>query len=209
MVGVQQVKRLGVPRMMSHGSGIGLACLVALGVGAPLGVAHAEAPRAGSDASRGKVGPDARPRWPGPLATRDQLKVRLRYAKGRLLQQRLRRVAYEKPPKRRRIVGRFLAMVYQGKRLLDVVPFNFPLLAPVENFTATGQHIAERMEANLVTATEVEVPWEPRIDRILVWDVGTDRRWPLDLSSLRGPKAPPAPRAGAPRPAEAPPRRRP
>jgi hypothetical protein len=94
-------------------------------------------------------------------------------------------VTYPKAPRRTRQVARFLAEAYQGKRLLDVVPFNFPLLAPAESFTPTGAEIASRMEANLVTAAEVEVPWLGAIDRVLIRDVATGRLWPLDLSPLR------------------------
>jgi hypothetical protein len=113
------------------------------------------------------------------------------------------------------MVGRFVAEAHQGKRLVDVVPFNFPLLAPAESFTPTGAIIASRMEANLVTRAELEIPWLPTMDRILVRDVATDRAWPLDLAALRpkgaGPAGPAAPRAGSarearPAPRTAPPR---
>lgn len=134
---------------------------------------------------RGTVGPEGGPRWPAPLHTRTFFRVRLKYAKGSLSQQQIRAITYPKPPRRTRLVGRFVAEAYQGKRLLDVVPFNFPLLAPAESFTPTGAAIATRMEANLVTQAELEVPWLPTIDRVLVKDVATGRAWPLDLAPLR------------------------
>jgi hypothetical protein len=133
----------------------------------------------------GRVGPGKTSKWPKPLVTRDYLAISLRYDRGKLVQQSIGRKRFPKQRLIKRIVGRFLAKLYQGKRLLDVVPFNFPLLAPVENFTRTGHRIARRMEANLRTATRLKVPWKRSITRIEITDVGTARRWALDLRPLR------------------------
>lgn len=140
----------------------------------------------------GRVGPGKVTKWPKPLATRDYLTVSLRYDRGKLIQRSIQRKRFRKRRLIKRIVGRFLAKLYQGKRLVDVVPFNFPLLAPAENFTRTGHRIARRMEANLRTATRLKLPWIRSITRIEIVDVGTARRWALDLRSLR-PKRRPRP----------------
>ncbi len=138
----------------------------------------------------GKVGPGTSSKWPKPLSTRYYLSVSLRYDRGKLIQKSVTRKRFSKRRRIKRIVGRFLAKLYRGKRLMDVVPFNFPLLAPAENFTRTGHRIARRMEAHLRTATIVKLPWMRSITRIEITDVGTARRWALDLRSLK-PKARP------------------
>lgn len=145
--------------------------------------AQATKTQAGEAQARGTVGPNSGQRWPKPLATRKFLRIRLRHAGGKVTQERTEQVTYPRAPKRRRVVGRFLAEVYAGNRLLDVVPFNFPLLAPAESFTSTGQRIAMQMEANLVTVTEIQAPLTPAVDRLLVRDVGTGRQWPLEIEA--------------------------
>lgn len=139
----------------------------------------------------GQVGPGKVTKWPKPLVTRDYLSISLRYDRGKLVQRSIRHKRFRKRRLIRRIVGRFLAKLYRGKRLLDVVPFNFPLLAPAENFTRTGHRIARRMEAKLRTATRLKVPWKRSVTRIEITDVGTARRWALDLRPVR-----PRPRPG-------------
>ncbi|MFH2008377.1 MAG: hypothetical protein ABI333_17460 [bacterium] len=119
------------------------------------------------------------------MTTREYLEVTLGYDRGKLLQRSLRKRRFSKPRKIKRIVGRFLARLYAGKQLVDVVPFNFPLLAPAENFTPTGRRIAQRMEANLRTAVRIRLPYLSRINRIEIRDIGTRRHWALDLSPLR------------------------
>jgi len=141
----------------------------------------------------GRAGPGQVTKWPKPLATRAYLSVSLRYNRGQLVQHSILRRRFRKPRVIKRIVGRFLAKLYQGKRLLDVVPFNFPLLAPAENFTRTGHRIARRLEANLRTATRLKVPWKRSVTRIEITDIGTARRWALDLRPLH-PKRRPKPR---------------
>ncbi len=154
----------------------------------------------------GQVGPSKVNRWPKPLITRYYLVLNLRYDREKLTQRSLQRKRFGKRRRIKRIAGRFLAKLYQGKRLVDVVPFNFPLLAPAENFTRTGHRIARRMEANLRTATRLKVPWKRSITRIEIHDIGTARRWKINLRSLRPkprpkprPKTPPKPRP-APKP---------
>lgn len=145
----------------------------------------------------GKVGPGQVSKWPKPLVTRAYLSVALRYDRGKLVQRSIQRKWFRKRRRIRRIAGRFLAKLYRAKRLVDVVPFNFPLLAPAENFTRTGHRIARRMEANLRTATRLKVPWKASITRIEITDIGTGLRWALDLRSLRPkprPKLRPKPR---------------
>jgi hypothetical protein len=133
----------------------------------------------------GRVGPGKVNRWPKPLTTRDYLLVHLRYDRGKLVQRSVARKRFGKRRRIKRIAGRFLAKLYRGKRLVDVVPFNFPLLAPAENFTRTGHRIARRMEANLRTAIRLKLPWQRSITRIEINDIGTARRWKLNLRSLR------------------------
>jgi len=150
----------------------------------------------------GRVGPGKVTKWPKPLVTRDYLSVSLRYDRGKLVQRSIVHKRFRKRRLIKRIVGRFLAKVYQGKRLVDVVPFNFPLLAPAENFTRTGHRIARRMEAKLRTATRLKVPWNLSVTSIEITDVGTARRWALDLRPLHArprPRPRPAPRT-RPRP---------
>ncbi len=142
---------------------------------------------------RGKVGPGSKNRWPPPIVTRRVLRVRLRWNRGRLIQRRLRRHLRPKARGHKRMAGRFLAQLYAGRKLRDVVPFNFPLLAPVENFTPTGERIARRLEARLHTATRLELPFPPDIDRIEIQDLATGKRWRLDLRKVR-PRPRPRPR---------------
>ncbi len=145
----------------------------------------ANARRKRSGPVTGKVGPAKTSRWPRPLVTRDYLSLSLRYDRGRLIQRSIRRMRFSRPRLIKRVVGRFLAKIYRGKRLLDVLPFNFPLLAPAESFTRTGHRIARRMEANLRTATRIKLPYARRMTRIEITDVATSRRWAIDLRPLR------------------------
>jgi hypothetical protein len=124
--------------------------------------------------------------------TRDYLEVVLRYDRGRLLQRSIARKRFGKRRLIKRVVGRFLARLYRGKRLVDVVPFNFPLLAPAESFTRTGHRIARRLEAHLRTGTRLKVPWVRGLGRIEITDVATGRRWALDLKPVT-PRARPRP----------------
>jgi len=154
---------------------------------------EAQARRSKPPKLSGRVGPGKVDKWPKPLTTRDYLVVSLRYDRGKLIQRSIQRKGFGKRRRLKRIAGRFLAKLYQNKRLVDVVPFNFPLMAPAENFTRTGHRIALRMEANLRTATRLKLPWKRSITRIDIHDIGTARRWKLDLRSLR-PKPRPKPR---------------
>lgn len=154
---------------------------------------------------RGRVGPHTRPqeRWPAPVRTQRWLRVRLSYHRGALRQRSITALRTPKPRTHRRVAGRFLARVFAARRLLDVIPFNFPLLAPVESFTASGRRIERRMEANLRTTAQILIPFPTAADRVLIEDIADGSRWRLDLGTLRPRRATRRPRRPSP-----PPRRR-
>ena len=148
----------------------------------------------------GHVGPGAKSKWPPPLRTRYYLDATLRYERGKLIQRTLRKRRFRRSTVLKRYVGRFLAKLYQGTKLKDVIPFKFPLLAPVESFTYTGRGIARKMEANLKTGARIRLPYLSTINRIEITDVATGHRWALDLSPLRPrPSLRTAPRRTTPR----------
>src|SRR5260370_39946243 len=80
--------------------------------------------------------------------------LELKFARGQLSVIALKLGRFDKPTALRRFRGRFEARVLQGKRIVEQVQFDFPLLAAAESDDVDEQHraLADRVRAG-VTAT--------------------------------------------------------
>ena len=185
---------------------------VVLAANLPLGASADEPPRAASDAPRPKRpgAPTPVPTWPNrpdppPLTTVEYIDLRLRLANGRLAVQQVRKGAFHrfKATTLPRFGGKFAVNLYRGKRLLDLVRFNFPLTgglthAPLGMRGGMGTRFDVRLARGVSATVTVRVPWDRRIDRVTVSGHGVTTV-DIDLSTVLpvGPPEPPKIRLNA------------
>ena len=144
--------------------------------GAPIDAAKDAFPVDGvTDVSRGDFGPIAEtskpiPPDPTPLVSDAVFVITLRFDKGALTFDRVRREVLAKPGAVPRHFGRFAAELYVGPTLIERLRFDIPLLGD-------DSTTADVYEKGLVTTVEVRVPDSDRPTKLELWDRATDKRW--------------------------------
>jgi len=107
---------------------------------------------------------------------------------------------FERPTALRRFRGRFAARVLAGKRVVDEVLFDFPLLGAAESSDVddANRALADRLRAGVTATTRVRVPIYDGADGLEIYDTQTRRVLPVPLKDSPA-AAPPAPAATNPR----------
>jgi hypothetical protein len=130
----------------------------------------------------------AAPATPPPASA--WIDVTCRWANGRLTVEKVERGAFDRPTVTRRFVGRFEARVSGRGRLLDVVRFDFPLLADAD--AGVQRALDEKMKAHVTTTARVRVPLPDGADAVAIADSHGGRPVPVPLAA-----AAPVPDGGA------------
>lgn len=116
--------------------------------------------------------PDVRPIPPDPtpLVTDAAFVLNVKYDKGNVTIEKVKRIVLPKKEALPRHMGRFAAELYVGPTLVERLRFDFPLIS---NDDVIGESYAKGM----VTSVEVKIPDSDRPTRLEIWDRATDKRW--------------------------------
>lgn len=130
--------------------------------------------------------------FPPRLLATEQVRIELRYERGRVRSLGLTRERLREPRRFRRFVGRYRADLYAGSKRIEVAPFNFPMLGHTESQNEQEREFKRRFRANLTTQTRVSVPSRADATHILIIDPAgkTVLRLELPRSAPRRPKKP-------------------
>lgn len=116
---------------------------------------------------------------------RRRLEVGLEYDRGKIVVRRLDVKQASKPKRIRLFVGRFVARLYNKKKLVGSIQFDFPLLGSAAAFTKEGRRIVRRMAARMRTSTRVELPWDAPADAVVIFDKATRKSYAVPLTALK------------------------
>jgi hypothetical protein len=120
--------------------------------------------------------------------------VTLRWDKGTLNIVKVARGQLPRPTALRRWRGRFEARALAGQKVLELVRFDFPLLAAAENadeMTPEATAFGRKLRNGVTATTVVRVPLPDGATAAAIYDTETRRSVPVTL-----PAAPPGPPAG-------------
>jgi hypothetical protein len=147
-------------------------------------VASKSARRKAGRVVRGKV---TRPRKRARpyLWARRRVTATLLYSRGKVILKRLKVTRSARPKRIRLFTGRFVAQLFRGKRMINKLEFDFPLLGAAATFTKQGARIVRRMSAKMRTTTRVELPWDTQADSVVIFDKATRKRYALPLTALK------------------------
>lgn len=107
---------------------------------------------------------------PTPLPCDAVLVLSVRYDKGTIRLEKVRREAVAKGTTLPRRFGRFAAELYVGPTLLERARFDFPL---IHDDDAPGAVFGKTLDFTV----EVRVPDSDRPTRLEIWDRASDKRW--------------------------------
>jgi hypothetical protein len=131
------------------------------------------------------------PRWPRradppPLKTRDYLDLKLSLAQGHLKVDKLIKGRLPKPALLKRFRGRFEVRLFTAGLLRDVVRFDFPLTAAVgeQPVPASGRLGLGLSKGVRRARTKVRIPFDSRINRVVIVDTLKKKRFKVDLSPV-------------------------
>lgn len=121
-------------------------------------------------------------------------KLTVKYDAGAVSIIQVERQTLPAPKRLRRWTGQYEARVGDGKKTLDYVRFDFPLLAPAESADAMGDEavqMGKRMREHVTATTTVEVPLPPGAATVSIFDGATQREvmTQLDATAARPAKA--------------------
>lgn len=127
--------------------------------------------------------------------------VELRFQRGKLSLVAVTLGSFDKPTALRRFRGRFEARVLEGKKLVESVQFDFPLLGAAESSDTAVENraVAERLRAGVTTTATVRVPIYDRADGLEIYDRELRTTLPVALPLKAPAEAAPSDRAGSPR----------
>ena len=151
---------------------------------APREVASKSARRRTGRVVRGKVTRSKKRVRPYVWARR-RVTATLVYRRGIVILKRIKVTRSAKPKRIRLFTGRFVARLFRGKRMINKVEFDFPLLGAAATFTKEGARIVRRMTAKMRTVTRVELPWDTQADSVVIFDKATRKRYALPLTALK------------------------
>jgi hypothetical protein len=122
--------------------------------------------------------------------------VELKFQRGQVAVTAVKLGRFEQPTALRRFRGRFAARVLAGKKIVDEVQFDFPLLAAAESSDVdeANRALAERLRAGVTATTRVRVPIWDGADGLEIYDAQTRRVLAVALKD-----SPAAPAAANPR----------
>lgn len=127
-------------------------------------------------------------RTPPPLVTADYLEIKLNYKKGQFSVIGLKRGTFKKGPTRiKRFHGQYAVLLWSGPTLLDLVRFNFPLVAGVDGTDALNEDLDRELAAGASSRITVAVPFDSRITRLCILDVKRNTQTPVSLEAFLPP----------------------
>jgi hypothetical protein len=107
---------------------------------------------------------------PVPLASDVVLTMTVRFNKGAVTIEKVRRDKLAQKMVLPRHFGRFAAELYSGPTLVERIRFDFPLIADDD---LAGDTYAKGLDVTV----EVRIPESDRPNKMEIWDRATDRRW--------------------------------
>ena len=103
-------------------------------------------------------------------------KLTLKYERGEVAILRVDREALPKPQRLQRFRGRYEARAGDGKQQLELVRFDFPLMALAEapeDATLEAQELGRKLRENVTATTTVMVPLPPGATTVTIYDTTT------------------------------------
>jgi hypothetical protein len=116
-----------------------------------------------------------------PPLTTGYLDVTVRWQRGRVTVERVEAGRFDKPTAIKRWTGRFEARARAGKRILDAVRFDFPLLGDADSGNQGA--LADKLKENTVATAKVRVPLPDGADAVEVADRHGGPAVPVPLPS--------------------------
>ncbi len=107
---------------------------------------------------------------PVPLASDVALVMTVRFNKGAVTVEKVRREKLGQKMVLPRHFGRFAAELYSGPTLVERIRFDFPLIADDD---LAGDTYAKGLDVTV----EVRIPESDRPNKLEIWDRASDRRW--------------------------------
>lgn len=158
---------------------------VALGAGTLMWGTEAQARgrRKVAKVTKGSYGPQKGKKK--PLFARRTLRVELGYRDGKIATRHLHVKLHSKRIRIPQFEGRFEARLYKKRKIFCRVRFDFPLLGIAETFTPTGKKLWKRIKKGVKTRTTIELPWDVKAQRIVIWDRLEKRSAPVALSLMK------------------------
>jgi hypothetical protein len=142
-------------------------------------------------------------------------KLTLKYEHGDVAILRVDRETLPSPKRLQRFRGRYEARAGDGKHDLELVRFDFPLMALAEapeDATMEAQELGRKLRENVTATTTVRVPLPPGATTVTIYDTTTKKAVSRSLGAVAAAAAPataaaaaatPATRAAPPPPAAA------
>ena len=126
-------------------------------------------------------------------------KLTLKYERGEVAILRVDRESLPKPKRLQRFRGRYEARAGDGKQQLELVRFDFPLMALAEapeDATLEAQELGRKLRENVTATTTVMVPLPPGATVVTIYDTTTKKSVSRTLTMTTSPTSPP-PTTGA------------
>jgi hypothetical protein len=105
-------------------------------------------------------------------------KLTLKYERGEVAILRVEREQLAAPKKLQRWRGRYEARASDGKQTLELVRFDFPLMAAAEapdDSTIEAQDLGRKLRENVTATTIVRVPLPPGATTVTIYDTTTKK----------------------------------
>lgn len=133
-------------------------------------------------------------------------KLTLKYERGEVAILRVERETLPSPKRLQRFRGRYEARAGDGKQQLELVRFDFPLMALAEapeDATLEAQELGRKVRENVTATTIVRVPLPPGATMVTIYDTTTKKAVSRPLVAATSTAATPATRSAPPPPAAA------
>jgi hypothetical protein len=128
-------------------------------------------------------------------------KLTLKYERGEVAILRVDREPLAKPQRLQRFRGRYEARAGDGKQQLELVRFDFPLMALAEapeDSTLEAQELGRKLRENVTATTVVTVPLPLGATTVTIYDTTTKKSVTRALAAANSAAATPATRTAPP-----------
>ena len=131
-------------------------------------------------------------RLPKPVLSREWADLHFERRRGRFLLRSARFGRYKRPTRSRRFDGPFQVRLYDGRKLVDLIAFAFPLTRAAGERSTQGIALNRALRRGVSVRTTVRIPIIARLTHVVILDTRSAQRerWTLvRLRRLAGPAA--------------------
>jgi len=127
---------------------------------------------------------------PKPMATRGYLDLSVDLRRGKLSVRKITRGSFARARLIRRFTGRYQVLLYSHGLLRDRIAFNFPLTAGAGDPSPLNTRLDRSLARGVSASTSVRVPFDARINRMLIKRRESKKTVKVDLKKLLPPALP-------------------